>query len=263
MDLTASDVPWGALPVADQAQFVLVVHQDGRTEEVTTPDFNTTDATNDLSITAELDSLGFAASRTEMSVGGAFGNALKEMFSRSLDSTERAGFLRQAASGIYPESEGDSLTTSDELDQGGTFKVRFNTRQGRAAQLAGPVAILALPFLRAQTDVKPLVAEIRAHIPRKYPIDVAQVGAGGVGTVRFNITLPSGWRAQLPGNVSLSSPYGVLQIEYGQSGRVLSMTVRREGRKGIQPPGAVEPLITWLEQVAKAEREASAIVLQK
>ena len=89
------------------------------------------------------------------------------------------------------------------------------------------------------------------------------MGAGGVGTVRFTITLPSGWRAQLPANVSLSSPYGVLQIDYGQAGRVLSMTVRREGRKGIQPPGAVEQLIRWLEQVAKAEREASAIVLQK
>jgi len=263
VDLTAGDVPWGGLPVADQNQFVLVVHPDGRTEEVTTPELDATGATNDLTISAVLDTLGFATSQAEMSVGGPFGNALRDVFSRSVDSTQRAMFLREAASGIYPESEGEDLRTTDELDQGGTFRVSFVARNGRAAQLAGPVAILSLPFLRQQRDVKPLVTELKSHSPRRYPIDAGQVGAEGVGTVRFRIELPAGWKAQLPKNVALASPFGELAIEYAQEGRTFSMKMRRAGKDGILPPDSVPTLIAWLEQVAQAERESSAIVIQR
>jgi len=263
VDLTAGDVPWGGLPVADQNQFVLVVHPDGHTEEVTTPELDATGATNDLAITAVLDTAGFATAKAEMSVGGSFGNALRDMFARSFDSTQRAMFLREAASGIYPESEGQDLHTADELERGGTFKVRFVAKDGRAAQLAGPVAILSLPFLRQQRDVKPLVAELRARTPRKYPIDAGQVGSEGVGTVSFRMELPAGWKAQLPKNVALSSPYGELGIDYSQEGRTFSMKMRRAGKKGVLPPDSLPTLIAWLEQVAQAERESAAIVIQR
>ena len=263
VDLTAGDVPWGGLPVADQNQFVLVVHPDGRTEKVTTPELDATGATNDLTINAVLDTAGFATAQAEMSVGGSFGNALRDMFARSYDSTQRAMFLREAASGIYPESEGEDLRTIDALELGGTFKVRFVARDGRAAQLAGPVAILSLPFLRQQRDVKPLVAELKARTPRKYPIDAGQVGSEGVGTVNFRMELPEGWKVQLPKNVALSSPYGELGIEYAQEGRTFSLKMRRAGKKGILPPDSVATLIAWLEQVARAERESGAIVLQR
>ena len=198
-----------------------------------------------------------------MSVGGSVGNALRDMFSRSFDSAQRAMFLREAASGIYPEAEGEALRTTDELDQGGTFRVAFVARDGRAAQLAGPVAILSLPFLRQQRDVKPLVAELKAHPPRRYPIDAGQVGAEGVGTVKFRIELPAGWKAQLPKNVALASPFGELAIEYAQEGRTFSMKMRRAGKDGILPPDSVPTLIAWLEQVAQAERESAAIVIQR
>jgi len=263
VDLTAGDVPWGGLPVADQNQFVLVVHPDGHTEEVTTPELDATGATNDLTITSVLDTAGFATSRAEMSVGGAFGNALRDMFARSFDSTQRAVFLREAASGIYPESEGEDLRTTDELERGGTFKVNFVARNGRAAQLAGPVAILSMPFLRQQRDVKPLVTELKARTPRRYPIDAGQVGSKGVGTVIFRMELPTGWRAQLPKDVALSSPFGELGIEYSQEGRTFSMKMRRAGKKGILPPDSIPVLIAWLEQVAQAERESGAIVIQR
>ncbi len=263
VDLTAGDVPWGGLPVADQNQFVLVVYPDGRTEEVTTPELDATGATNDLTIAAVLDTTGFATARAEMTVGGSFANALRDMFSRSFDSTQRARFLREAASGIYPESEGEDLRTTDELEQGGTFRVAFLARDGRAAQLAGPVAILSLPFLRQQRDVKPLVAELKARIPRKYPIDAGQVGSDGVGTVNFRMELPAGWKVQLPKNVALSGPFGELGIDYAQAGRTFSMTVRRAGKKGVLPPDSVPTLIAWLEQVAQAEREAASIVIQR
>jgi transglutaminase-like putative cysteine protease len=263
VDLTAGDVPWGGLPVADQNQFVLVVHPDGRTEEQVTPELDATGAVNDLTIRAVLDTSGMATAQAEMAVGGSFGNALRDMFVRNFDSTQRAMFLREAASGIYPESEGTELRTVDELDKSGVYRVSFVAKDGRAAQLAGPVAILSLPFLRPQRDIKPLVAELRARTPRKYPIDAGQVSAEGVGIISFSIDLPEGWKAQAPRNVALSSPYGQLDIAYAQEGRRFSVKMRREGRKGIQPADSVSLLIRWLEQVAQAEREAGAIVIQR
>jgi hypothetical protein len=262
VDLTASDVPWGALPVADQGQFVLVIDPDGGTEETMTPDYGR-DAMNDLTVTATLDTAGYATARTEMAVGGAFGNSLREMFTRAADSAQRASFLREAASGIYPEAEGTDLRLTDRLDSGGPFTIGFTAKNGRGAQLAGPVAILGTPFLRLGRDVKPLIAQLRERSPRKFTIDVAQVGAGGEGTVRFRLELPEGWKAELPKNVSLASAFGELDITYAQEGRVFTMVMRRSSRTGVEPPESLPKLIAWLEQVAAAERDAAGIVVRK
>ena len=263
VDLTAGDVPWGGLPVADQNQFVLVVHPDGRTEEATTPDFAAGGGTDDLTLRGSLDTAGYVTARARMAVSGALGNMMRDMFQRATDSAQRATFLREAASGIFPEAEGEGLTLTDQLDAGGAYNIDFIVRNGLAARVAGPVAILSMPFLRIARDVKPLIAELRSRSPRKFPIDVERVASEGMGTVRFSVELPEGWKAQLPRNVSLQSAFGELDINYLQEGRVFSMVVRREGKKGIQPPESLPQLITWLEQVAQAERDAAGIVVTR
>jgi transglutaminase-like putative cysteine protease len=266
VDLTAADVPWGSLPEADQGQFVLVVRPDGRTEETTTPENDRTEIQNRMAIVGSLDTAGYATTRVETVMTGAVGDAYHSILVNSPpDSAARVQYLRRMASGIYPESEGDSLRFSDETEQGGPFKIAFIARGGRAAQLAGPVAILSLPFLRQLGDVKPLVAELQAHTPRRFPIDVAQVSAafGGNGEVRLDLVLPDGWRAELPKDVALSGPFGELSLKYAQGGRVFSVTERRVGKKGVLPPDRVGDLVAWLEQVAAATRESGSIVLRK
>ncbi len=261
VDLTAGDVPWGALPIADHGQFVLVVHPDGRTEEDVTPQEDSNAIRNDLLLDAVLDTTGFATSRVEMAILGPVANSLRDMFGTSMDSAGRASFVRQAASNIFPEAEGDSLTMSNQLDGGRGLRFRFLARNGRAAQLAGPVAILTLPQARQQRDVKPLIAELLAR-PRRYPIDVAEVSSGS-GTVQLRIELPLGWKAEPPKDVALRGPFGALSISYGQSGRTLSVAIEREGREGILPKTRVLDLAKWLESVAAAEREAGSIVISR
>lgn len=261
VDLTAADVPWGALPTADHGQFVLVVHPDGHTEEDQTPGEDPNSSRNDLVVNAILDSAGFAASRVELAVTGPVANSLRDMFSSSMDSSGRASFVRQAASGIFPEGEGDSLTAVNQLDEGGAFRLGFTVRNGRAAQLAGQVAILTLPQARQQRDIKPLIAELLAR-PRVYPIDVRRV-ASGSGTVRFRIELPTGWKAELPKDAALNGPFGELRIRYAQGGRMLSVSVDRKGREGVLPKSSVKDLVAWLEGVATAEREAGSIVISR
>jgi transglutaminase-like putative cysteine protease len=261
VDLTAGDVPWGALPMADHDQFVLVVHPDGRTEETRTPANPANTARNDLVVDAVLDSAGFATSRIQMVVTGPAANSLRDMFGASMDSIGRASFVRQAASNIFPEAEGDSLSTIDQLDQDGSFTLGFLARNGRAAQLAGSVAILTLPQARQQRDVKPLIAELLAR-PRVYPIDVGQASPGS-GSIRFRIDLPVGWNAEPPQDAALRGPFGELTIRYAQLGRTLSVSVDRKGREGVLPKSRLKDLVAWLESVAVAEREAGSIVISR
>jgi len=262
VDLTAGDVPWGSLPQADQGQFVLVVRPDGRTEETVTPEKDEETPDSRIALSAVLDTAGFATARVEMFLSGASGDAMRTALERDpMDSTARAQYLRRAASSVYQESEGDSLRFDDETGSGGPFRIRFLARNGRAAQLAGAAAILTLPFLGQAGDVKPLVAELRARTPRRFPIDAAQVGGASGGEVVLTLTLPDGWRAQLPKNVALSGPFGALHLTYGQQGNVLTVSQKRMGGKGILAPDRVEDVVKWLEQVSTAMREASSIVV--
>jgi transglutaminase-like putative cysteine protease len=262
VDLTAGDVPWGSLPAADQGQFVLVVRPDGRTEETTTPEEDEVGSDSRIALRASLDTAGFATAWVEMSLSGASGDAMRAALERDpMDSTARVQYLRRAASSVYQESEGDSLRFDDETGSGGPFRIRFMARNGRAAQLAGTAAILTLPFLGQAGDVKPLVAELRGRTPRRFPIDAAQVGGASGGEVVLTLTLPEGWRAQLPKNVALSGPFGALNLTYAQQGRVLTVNQRRVGGKGILPPDRVEDVVKWLQQVSTAMREASSIVV--
>jgi len=262
VDLTAGDVPWGSLPAADQGQFVLVVRPDGRTEETITPEKDQGTPDSRIAMSAVLDTAGFATAQVEMFLSGASGDAMRAALERDpMDSTTRAQYLRRAASSVYQESEGDSLRFDDETGSGGPFRSRFVARNGRAAQLAGAAAILTLPFLGQAGDVKPLVAELRARTPRRFPIDAAQVGGASGGEVVLTLTLPEGWRAQLPKNVALSGPFGALHLTYAQRGSVLTVSQRRLGGKGILAPDRVEDVVKWLEQVSTAMREASSIVV--
>jgi transglutaminase-like putative cysteine protease len=266
VDLTAADVPWGSLPEADQGQFVLVIRPDGRTEETTTPENDRTEIHNRLAVTGVLDTTGAASAHVEMTMSGGVGEAYHSAITSSPpDSASLAQYLRRMASGVWPESEGDSLGFTDETEKGGAFRIHFVARRGRAAQLAGPVAILSVPFLKQQSDVKPLVAELQAHRPRRFPIDVGEVSAafGGNGEAELKLELPVGWRVELPRDVDLSGPFGEMKLHYAQNGRVFSVSQRRVGRKGVLPPERLDDLIAWLEQVAAATRESGSIVVKR
>ncbi len=262
VDLTAGDVPWGSLPGPDQGQFVLVVRPDGRTEETVTPEKDEGEVTSRITVNAALDSAGFANAQIEMAMSGAAGDAMRSALEREpMDSTAKAQYLRRIASNVYRESEGDSLKFTDETTHGGPFRIGFATHNGRAAQLAGGAAILSLPFLGPPGDIKPLVAELRARTPRRFPIDAALVGGDASGEVVLNLTMPEGWKAQLPKNAALSGPFGSLTLTYSQVGRTLTVSQRRVGGKGILPPDRVEEVVKWLEQLTTAMREAASIVV--
>ncbi|HEV8599695.1 MAG TPA: DUF3857 domain-containing transglutaminase family protein [Gemmatimonadales bacterium] len=261
VDLTAAGVPWGALPGPDQGQFALVVHRDGRTEETTLPERDEAAEWNRLDLAGTLDTAGFVTSRAQTVLTGAAADMYHGIVSRSpLDSTTRSRFLRALATRIYPEAEGDSLDFTDETENGGDFRLSFVARHGRAARLAGPVAILELPFLHSSTDLGALITELKAH-PRRFTIDAAEVPPPGNEENHLLLELPEGWQAELPKNVALAGPFGELSISYAQQGRMLEVRSRRVVGKGVLGPERIDDVVAWLEKVAADTREAGSIVL--
>ena len=91
--------------------------------------------------------------------------------------------------------------------------------------------------------------EIEERGRRRFPIDALKVAGASVGVTEVRMTLPAGWRARLPKNVSAAGPFGTFAAEYAQEGRVLRITRRTTGARGVLPPERVGELLAYLRTV--------------
>jgi hypothetical protein len=75
------------------------------------------------------------------------------------------------------------------------------------------------------------------------------------------VTLPEGWHARLPANVSATSVFGSYTATYSQEGRDLVIARRIVGGSGIFMPTRVNELIGWLRAIGRDDTKF--IVLEK
>jgi hypothetical protein len=249
VDPTSDLSPFGTLPLADASQFALVVHPDGVTEEVTTT-ADPTDA-NQLhsSAVGALDSSGAISGRIEIDATGVGALGLRAMMKIKMDSTQRAAFLRNAAGGMFPNAKGDSLVTFDGKDLSATPRISFTILAPQATQRSGSTDIL--PMASSTARLGQLADELQSRMPRRMPIDAAKVFGLLTTVSESRITLPDGWRARLPGNVSATSVFGSYTATYRQDGRVLIVEHRTSGTHGIYSKDHIDELIAWYRAMAK------------
>ena len=74
------------------------------------------------------------------------------------------------------------------------------------------------------------------------------------------VTLPEGWKAELPGDVRAESTFGTYESRYSQNGRELRIVRRITGREGTEPKEMLPELIDWLKKLA--DDDVSFIVLK-
>jgi transglutaminase-like putative cysteine protease len=260
VDLTSELTPLGQLPGPDQGEFALVVHPDGRGEEMTLPEDSAGANLLELRLTGELSADGFVTVHYTERALGLRQYDLRKLFTTPLDSTQRVRLMQAAAGAMFPGATGDSMQIFDGKDLTAEPKVSMVIAHAPAAKLAGSTAILTLPF-GTMAHFKNLAADLVSHGPRRFPIDVARV-IGPLATIsELRLTLPDGWRAQLPKNVSATSVYGSYTAEYVQTGRELRVVRRLTGAvRGIEPAERVGALIDWLKAVA--EDDVQYIVLE-
>jgi hypothetical protein len=258
LDLTADVIPVGLLPPSENGEFALVVHPDGRGEAVKLPlDSIAANRSFDV-VTGELSPDGIFTGRLTRTRLGGTQFALREALSRNVTPTERDAIARNMANSEFDGAAGDSLELFDGRDLKATARISLVIRNGKAASSAGATTILSMPLLPVVTPR--MVAEVEAHVPRRFPIDASAVFGSADGVSEFRVTLPEGWKARLPESVDAASVFGHYSTTYEQNGRVLRVVRRTVGARGIYAPDKVGELLAFLRAVARDD--ARYIVLE-
>ena len=259
LDLTAEFVPFGALPMADQGEFGLVVHPDGRKEEVTLPEDSVGVNVEHISLVGELSTEGAFHARMNDTSTGTYQYPLRRMFSKPLTATQRTRFTEAFANALYPGATGDSLEMFDGRDLRAAPHIGVVLRHDHAASASGDREIFTLPI--GDLTATAVLAALEGRGPRRFPIDVGEVVGPRELIQELDLTLPDGWKAELPPAVSAVSAFGTYQAEFAQNGRVLHVMRRLRGNRGILPPDRIGDLIAWLK--ARSKDDVRFIVLRR
>ena len=250
LDLTSELTPLGSLPSAEQGEFGLVVHPDGRGEEVTFPTDSTPLNRDASTLTGDLSPDGVFSGRYVHVATGDQQYSLRRTFANAIGPDERERLKRTVANLVFPGASGDSLELFDGRDLSAQPRVAFVVHGAQVTSKSGSSDILTVP-LHNYGAVKALAVELEGLGPRTFPIDVAAVAGPHVEQAELRLTLPAGWRAALPSNVTASSGFGTYTAEYAQDGQTLRIARRLVGRKGVEPPDRIGELIAWLKDMGK------------
>ena len=259
-DLTSDVTAYGALPFSEQGEFALVVHPDGRGEEVTLPLDPIPANRSETRLVGTISDAGLFDGRMESAEWGAGEGALREVFSQPLDSTKRAAFMRGLASRWFEGADGDSLVAFDGKDLAVHPRISLVVRHGKATSNAGQTEILTIP-LANMSGMKEMANELERRAPRRFPIDSRKILGQAVGYTELRFTMPPGWQARLPKAISASGPFGTYESEYAQTGRELRITRRLTGARNVLPPERAGDLIAWLRAIGADD--AKFIVIEK
>lgn len=260
VDLTAKFVPYGELPAGEQGEFGMVVKPDGATEVVTLPLAPVEANTDTTRLVGTLAPDGTFNGRLEETTGGANAGALRAAFEHPLDTARARRVASTLAGRVFENADGDSLQVTPGLDLGLAPRMALRVRNGRAATSSGATMIFKLP-LPSMGGMAQAARELEREPERRFAIDAAKVLGSTSAVSELRVTLPAGWRAQLPASMVADGPFGHYETEYAQDGDVLRVTRRIRGVRGIHPAGDRPALATWMRAVAKDD--ATFIVLAK
>jgi len=260
VDLTSSFNAYGELPSGIQGGFGLLIFPDGRNEEVTIPvdapasNVQTTRITGVLSNDGE-----FEGHYLETSVGS-IAAGTRAAFASPLDSTQRADAARRIARKYFSSAEGDSLLAFNGRDYAAPVRVGVRITNATATTTAGTVELLNNPF--SSFARMTTAADDIARLPtRRFPIDASKIVGRLTGVSEFRVTLPAGWHARLPANISATSVFGSYTATYSQDGRDLVIDRHIVGGGGIFMPSRVNELVAWLRAIGRDD--VKFIVLEK
>jgi hypothetical protein len=252
VDLTAELVPYGELPESDQGQFGLIVYPDGTSEQVTLPESAPSANLNETRIAGSLSAEGYITAMYEERGLGSRQYSLRSLFLVPADSSHRAEFARAIATKLYPGAEADSLVVFEGRDLAADPRVALRIVRGLAARTTGnnQTLILSLPLtsMRGMADA---AAALESRRPRRFPIDAAQIIGPAATFTDITLTLPPGWRAELPRDVEAKGKWGSYTARYDQQGTTLHIVRSLEGTRGIYPPEDLPDLTGWLRAVAQ------------
>jgi len=249
LDLTSTSVPIGLLPGSEHGGFALIVHPDGRSEHVMLPRDSVAANGSAYVVSGELSDAGIFTGRVTMTYTGSWQLGLRDDLTADVTAVQRANMTRRLANRVYDGAVGDSLELFDGRDLTAPTRISVAIRDAKATSRSGSSDVLTLPLGPAVSSA--VVADVAAHVPRRYHIDAAQVFGIGTDEAEIRIRLPLGWHARLPDSVTVASVFGSYRATYTQVGRDLRIVRRSVGARGLYPPDRVSDLLAFLRAVAR------------
>jgi hypothetical protein len=249
IDLTTDDIPAGKVPPSYQGGFGLVARTDGTDDEITFPE----DAPGLVTTTfvGTVDAAGKESGTLSIVAKGGADTGMREGFLEPMDSTRRA-MMEKFMGRTFPSGKADSVIVFDGRDPKAEARISARVYEGEAFKRIGSVAILAVPAqLRGNAaTIAYMVSQLPTTGERKLPIDAETILGPGRVVTEMQMTLPEGWKAQLPPAVDAVSDFGEYHAKYTQDGRVLRVSHSVTGAKGVLPKERMADLRAWMKAIA-------------
>lgn len=258
VDMTAEMYRIGLLPTNYQGGFGVLVHEDGSSENIHFPAFQPSEDRNLMRFTGTLYEDGQLEGWMEQTSTGASEALLRSMVRSLGDSAMRDSFRNFMARRFVRDGQGDSLEIFQATDFAAKPIVRVRVAKGRAADVSGPMMILPNPL--GASPFASLAGRLEKEPKRSSPVELRYLGPG-TSTQEYQVTLPAGWKAKLPPNVTVNGLLGSYEATYSQTGNVLRITRSTTGLRGIAPADKLNDVIAWLKDAGKDE--ARFIVLER
>lgn len=251
-DLTADLVPHGDLPIGIQGSFGLLVHDDGTHEEVTLPLAAVEENLKRATLTGELLP---DASFTGWYVEDATGfpsHGMRHTLADPIDPSRHQEVANSIARGIFPSATGDSLHlfVGREWSEPTSLRLMLRTTD-LVDDLGGGRYLLPLPLQQFSEWARPTIAQLEADTLRVFDIDAELVSGSAVVEQVLTLTLPEGWTAEIPDDVTATSEFGGYEATYEQEGRVLRVVRRLVGARGTYSRERLPDLFAWLHGMAE------------
>ncbi len=257
-DLTAEYIPYGTIPDQYRGQLGIVVLPDGRAQEIRFPVAAIDANGSTMRIHLTLDTAGRGVARVQELARGNTANGMRAAFAAPLDSARRSSTQKAVAQRLFAsDATADSLVVFDGRDLGASATISYVVTANNVLKPVGDMKLLSMNVgLRGPARTfKNFARELESRTERVFPIDASQV-LGQLETITdLRITLPVGWKAELPKNVAATSFFGRYESTWSQEGRDVRMVRRISGQRGIFPPQRIADVIAWLKTVGEDDIE--------
>jgi hypothetical protein len=249
LDLTTDAVPPGEVSPSYQGGFGLVILSDAKSEEVTFPEDSP--GGSRTTFEGEVDADGKVSGHITYTSAGLGETAMRMAFREPMDSARRAN-MQKSIGRTFPSARADSVSVFDARNPKSDARVTASLHGGEAFKRVGSVGILSIPdqFQGAAAQMRYMSGQLAEAPERKYPIDASLIVASSSTKTEMKLTLPDGWKAQLPKAFVATSVFGEYRAEYSQEGRVLRIAHSLTGAKAIYPKDRLAELRTWLKAIA-------------
>ncbi|HUO52371.1 MAG TPA: DUF3857 and transglutaminase domain-containing protein, partial [Gemmatimonadaceae bacterium] len=261
LDLTAEIVPFGDLPPDEQGEFGLLVKDDGTGIDVRFPEVPASQNKSITTIAGELMPDGGFNGKWTYLVTGNNQYSLREDLSGSTkpDSADLARRTLKVANSIVEGSRGDSLKLFEGRDLTAKPEVSVLIRGGKMFTDNGGTLLLDIPI--ANFSLTRTLSSLEERGPRKEPISSDKVWGPDEAVQELRLTLPAGWKAKLPPNVSAKSVFGAYEATYTLTGRELRIVRRRSGTTGVFGADKWGELLDFYRAISKDD--VKVIILEK